>query len=325
MSACRFPPHGTRSWGIRTGLLIGNEEPRELERFGCFVMIETVRGLDDIDAIAAVDGLTGIFVGPADLAISLGMSTDPGVWSDEQRARHVAATDRVRDACKRAGIVPRILVGNPARARGYIETGFQAVTASLDVVVMESGSVRDLAIARGKRRRRSVAYENPFLAPLAAGRSSIGSWLSTAEPVWAEVIARTGYDHVLVDLQHGSTELSTLACSRRSRWAAVPGSSASRSTTPRRSARCSTSVRSRWSRSSRAQRERLRPSPPVVTARGSSLGGAASPEPRHGLRRARRLGTGGLHRDGRDGGRPGERRRDREGRGARWDLSGRAT
>ena len=83
---------------IRTGLLIGNEEPRELERFGCFVMIETVRGLDDIDAIAAVDGLTGIFVGPADLAISLGMSTDPGVWSDEQRARHVAATDRVMRA-----------------------------------------------------------------------------------------------------------------------------------------------------------------------------------------------------------------------------------
>ena len=151
VSACRFPPHGTRSWGaIRTGLLIGNEEPRELERFGCFVMIETVRGLDDIDAIAAVDGLTGIFVGPADLAISLGMSTDPSVWSDEQRARHVAATDRVRDACKRAGIVPGILVGNPARARGYIETGFQAVTASLDVVVMESGSVRDLAIARGE-------------------------------------------------------------------------------------------------------------------------------------------------------------------------------
>jgi len=151
VTACRFPPHGTRSWGaIRTGLLIGNEEPRDLERFGCFVMIETVRGLENVDAIAAVEGLTGIFVGPADLAINLGMSTDPSVWSDEQRARHVAATDRVRDACRDAGIVPGILVGNPTRARGYVETGFQAVTASLDVVVLESGSVRDLAIARGE-------------------------------------------------------------------------------------------------------------------------------------------------------------------------------
>ena len=151
VTACRFPPHGTRSWGaIRTGLLIGNEEPRDLERFGCFVMIETVRGLENVDAIAAVEGLTGIFVGPADLAINLGMSTDPSVWSDEQRARHVAATDRVRDACRDAGIVPGILVGNPARARGYVQTGFQAVTASLDVVVLESGSVRDLAIARGE-------------------------------------------------------------------------------------------------------------------------------------------------------------------------------
>ena len=57
VSACRFPPHGTRSWGaIRTGLLIGNEEPRELERFGCFVMIETVRGLENVAAIAAVEG-----------------------------------------------------------------------------------------------------------------------------------------------------------------------------------------------------------------------------------------------------------------------------
>ena len=78
------------------------------------------------------------------------MSIDPGDWSDEQRARHVAATDTVRDACRRAGIVPGILVGNPARARGYLETGFQAVTASLDIVVLESGSVRDLAIARGQ-------------------------------------------------------------------------------------------------------------------------------------------------------------------------------
>jgi 2-keto-3-deoxy-L-rhamnonate aldolase RhmA len=53
-------------------------------------------------------------------------------------------------ACRRAGIVPGILVGNPARARGYVETGFQAVTASLDIVVLESGSIRDLSIARGE-------------------------------------------------------------------------------------------------------------------------------------------------------------------------------
>jgi 4-hydroxy-2-oxoheptanedioate aldolase len=149
VSACRYPPRGTRSWGaMRPNLLIGNEEPEELERFGCFVMIETVRGLENVEAIAAVEGLTGIFVGPADLAISLGMSTDPGAWSDEQRARHVAATDRILAACRRAGIAAGIFVGNAERARGYLDAGFQLVTASLDYGVLESGSIRDLEIAR---------------------------------------------------------------------------------------------------------------------------------------------------------------------------------
>lgn len=156
VAACRFPPKGIRSWGpMRPNLLVGSEEPAELERFGCFVMIETVRGLEHVEEIAAVEGLTGIFVGPADLAISLGMSTDPGAWSDEQRARHVAATDTVRDACRRAGIVPGIFVGDAERARDYLDAGFQMVTASLDYGLVESGASRDLAIARQGGRTRA--------------------------------------------------------------------------------------------------------------------------------------------------------------------------
>ena len=149
VSACRFPPRGTRSWGaMRPNLLTGSEEPEALEQFGLFVMIETVAGLEQVDAIAAVEGLTGIFVGPADLAINLGMSTDPSAWSPEQRAGHVAATDLVRDACRRHGIVPGILVGNPERAVGYFRAGFQAVTSTLDYGLIEAGAAHDLGIVR---------------------------------------------------------------------------------------------------------------------------------------------------------------------------------
>ena len=53
-------------------------------------------------------------------------------------------------------------------------------------------------------------FENPLLRALQAGLPSVGSWITTPDPVWAELIASCGFDHVIVDLQHGSTDVATL-------------------------------------------------------------------------------------------------------------------
>lgn len=71
VAATRYPPAGVRSFGpLRASL--GHDPAAHESRIGVFAMIETAAALADIREICAVDGLTGIYVGPADLAISMG-------------------------------------------------------------------------------------------------------------------------------------------------------------------------------------------------------------------------------------------------------------
>lgn len=62
-----------------------------------------------------------------------------------------------------------------------------------------------------------MSYRNPLLARLAAGEASIGSWVSTPDPVIAEIIASCGFDHVIADLQHGSLDLGNLGTSGKAK------------------------------------------------------------------------------------------------------------
>ena len=72
VAATRYPPDGVRSFGpLRAGM---GRDPAELQsRVSTFAMIETAAGLAAVEEICSVPGLSGIYVGPADLAISLGV------------------------------------------------------------------------------------------------------------------------------------------------------------------------------------------------------------------------------------------------------------
>ncbi len=73
--ACRYAPVGSRSfgplWSVVRDRMIETAEGDE--RATCIVMIETAEGLANLDAILAVDGVDGIYIGPNDLALSLGL------------------------------------------------------------------------------------------------------------------------------------------------------------------------------------------------------------------------------------------------------------
>ncbi len=75
VAACRYPPRGNRSYGpVRASHVIGSRDPEELAgEVLCIVMVETREGLERVEEIAATPGLDGIYVGPADLALSLGL------------------------------------------------------------------------------------------------------------------------------------------------------------------------------------------------------------------------------------------------------------
>ena len=75
VSACLYPPDGTRSYGPTRAMLYGGRgHPAEANgQIACIVMIETQEGLDNLEAILATPGLGGVYVGPSDLALSLGL------------------------------------------------------------------------------------------------------------------------------------------------------------------------------------------------------------------------------------------------------------
>jgi 4-hydroxy-2-oxoheptanedioate aldolase len=90
------------------------------------VQVETRAGLDNLDAIAAVEGVDGIFIGPSDLSAALGHLGKPG-HPDVQRAIE-NAIGRIRASGRAAGI----LTTDDAQARHYLSLGCKFVAVGLD-------------------------------------------------------------------------------------------------------------------------------------------------------------------------------------------------
>lgn len=91
---------------------------------------ETMGCLENIDEILGMDGVDGIFIGPFDLSIALGI---PGEFANE---RHINAVAHVLDVCKKHGKLAIMFCGTPEAANGYFKQGFDSVTVSLDISVL---------------------------------------------------------------------------------------------------------------------------------------------------------------------------------------------
>ncbi|MCM2462361.1 4-hydroxy-2-oxoheptanedioate aldolase [Pseudomonas sp. LARHCG127] len=136
--AIHYPPHGVR--GVGSALARAsrwNSIPGYLdkadEQMCLLVQIESREGLANLDAIAAVDGVDGVFIGPADLSASMGFRGNPG-HPDVQAAIEDAIT-RIRQAGKAAGI----LSADEKLARRYLELGAAFVAVGVDTTVLMRG------------------------------------------------------------------------------------------------------------------------------------------------------------------------------------------
>lgn len=146
VDACRFPPRGSRSFGpFRASITSRTSDYRELEKVACIVMIETRSGLKHIDDIVSVDGLTGVYVGPSDLSLALGL--EPGSVDAPEYAS--AVTD-IREACVSNGVVAGMHCYDGKRAREAIENGFGMVTVCLDLRLLQGAVTGELRAARGE-------------------------------------------------------------------------------------------------------------------------------------------------------------------------------
>ncbi|MDY8110055.1 aldolase/citrate lyase family protein [Fulvimarina sp. 2208YS6-2-32] len=146
----KYPPLGLRSYGpIRAAPLArGGDTPAYVaaanaETFA-FGMIETGRAMDALDEIAGIEGLDGLFVGPADLSIAL--SDDARVDLDGPRLE--AAMQRIAEACRKNGRIAACYAPTPAYARRFADMGFSCVCAGLDVTIIAEGAKRFAADLR---------------------------------------------------------------------------------------------------------------------------------------------------------------------------------
>ena len=101
---------------------------------------ETAGCLEHIEEIAAVEGVDGIFIGPFDLSIALGI---PGQFGDPLLTEGI---ERVRRACAAAGKLCIMYAGGGEAAKRYFDQGFPSVAAGLDIEVLKL-AVRGIASA----------------------------------------------------------------------------------------------------------------------------------------------------------------------------------
>jgi 4-hydroxy-2-oxoheptanedioate aldolase len=148
VAACRHPPENCRSFGpTRPFLTEGSAYHRTANaRVLPVVMIETAAALEAIEDICAVPGLSGVYVGPTDLGIALGLETG----GDREDAAFPEAVDRVRAAARAAGVMACMHAGSAAYARRMAARGFDLVTVAADYDLLLHGARGRVAEMRGR-------------------------------------------------------------------------------------------------------------------------------------------------------------------------------
>jgi 4-hydroxy-2-oxoheptanedioate aldolase len=134
--ACRYPPRGIRSYGpMRSAFGSGREQTeRSNEAVLVFAQIETGEGLAAVRDICAVDGIDGVYVGPADLSLSLGLSS----FADFEDAELLEALDAILEATRDLGVVPGIHAPSAASAVAMARRGFTFVGSAGDADALSS-------------------------------------------------------------------------------------------------------------------------------------------------------------------------------------------
>ncbi|HBL7229762.1 TPA: 4-hydroxy-2-oxoheptanedioate aldolase [Serratia marcescens] len=133
--ATRYPPHGVR--GVGSALARAsrwNRVPDYLqqadEQMCVLVQIETREAVKNLDAILQVEGVDGVFIGPADLSADMGFAGNP---------QHPEVQRTIDDAIARiraTGKAPGILMANKALAQRYLEAGALFVAVGVDTTLL---------------------------------------------------------------------------------------------------------------------------------------------------------------------------------------------
>lgn len=145
--ACRLPPHGTRSFGWGRAGRYGDDYARWIdEEIFLAVQLEDIAAVENAEAILSTPGVDGVWAGPADLALSLGIKP----WEAANDDRHGRALEAIVQACRNTGTIPGLACNSPEEAQMRAAQGFQFLTAGGDMSFMLGGAMAGLEVVRRK-------------------------------------------------------------------------------------------------------------------------------------------------------------------------------
>ncbi|KAF7345777.1 2-keto-3-deoxy-L-rhamnonate aldolase [Mycena venus] len=157
-SDSRFPPHGRRgfgssyahgNWGVSTSEYLAGAN----DAVSVMVQIETRESLDQVEEIAKVDGIDGIFIGPFDLSISLGYplpSPDPHPEVEK-------VIQNIRQMAQKAGKKCAIYCTAGPQAAKRAAEGFDMINVMSDARALSSAILEHLAVAAGTKVQKSTS------------------------------------------------------------------------------------------------------------------------------------------------------------------------
>ncbi len=141
VKACKYPPQGVRGIGpmrpshyyleMNDYLKTANDEIMVI------IQIEHIEAVNDIDEIFKVEGIDCYFIGPQDLAASMGLITQV------THPKVLQAIDRVLEASKKAGIAAGLYAISLDEVESYIQQGYQMIAIGNDAGILATGA-RDL-------------------------------------------------------------------------------------------------------------------------------------------------------------------------------------
>jgi 4-hydroxy-2-oxoheptanedioate aldolase len=145
VAATRYPPRGIRGVGAALARAsrwnqVGDYLQAADHEMCVLLQVETLQGLANLAAIAATDGVDGVFFGPADLSASMGLLGQPAHPQVQRAILDGIAVVRA------AGKAPGVLAADPRLARTYLDAGALFVAVGVDTTLL-TRACRELALS----------------------------------------------------------------------------------------------------------------------------------------------------------------------------------
>lgn len=150
--SAKYPPAGGRGAGFSLahddyeGGDVAAKMASANEEGFLIAQIETARGIDNVEAIAAVDGIDCLWIGHFDLTLSM------GIPAQFEHPDFLRAVDRMLAACAKHGKTPGIMGGNVAASKEWLARGFRAIAYSGDLWIYQEALRNGIAQIKAASR-----------------------------------------------------------------------------------------------------------------------------------------------------------------------------